>query len=210
MDFCLLNDGKEDLFVSALRSRLEGLGPSVWLNRETSFSDQLSAIEPSILSKPFVLVLDLGKEKLKHWDMPLYEALQSRIFGGIRLPRNSSVIILSESSESEVYSLKTDSLNWLCHLMDVHTEVLEKDLLSFFSKQSIDEFRMKDFKERLANIVVTKIEEERANPSFKTKMLQTGHRGEKGLVEPDAMLSRPLKERVMKKLKHWVNSTYER
>lgn len=204
MDFCIFNDGKDDLFVLELRRSLDALGPSVWLNRESSFSDQISAIEPLILSRPFVLVLDLGKEKLKHWDEPLNDALQSRIFGGVRLPKNSSVIILSESSKDEIYKLKTDSLTWFCISVDVQTRAIEEELLKLYSKKSIDEFRMKDVKERLARTVVSKIEEERVKPSPKTRMLQTGHRGEKGLVEPDAMLSRPLKERMLQKVKTWL------
>lgn len=204
MDYCVLNDGKDDHFRSALKERMESLGPSVWLNRETSFSDQLASVDASTLLKPVVLVLDLGAENLKYWVEPLDNALNSRIFGGVRLPRNSSVIVLSEANRESVFRLRSTSLGWYCHLIDVHAKRLREGLSVYFKEEAIDEVMINESKEGLADFIVEDISEQRVKPNYKTRLIRSGIMGDKGLVEPDKILSRPLKERVVKKIIDWL------
>lgn len=201
MDLCILIDGKDDPFISAFRDNLGSIGKYVWLDRDTPFSDQLSKESESFGKEPIVLVIDIGKEKIRHWEKPMRDALQSRIFGGVKLPEGSSVVFFSQESKEAVQKLERDTFMWLCRFYDLHNSRYQKEASFYLKDELITPELISKMKAEHAPSYVKKISDDRKNPTLWTKFLESSKSSQVGLIEPDAILSEPLSKRVIHRIK---------
>lgn len=183
MDYVFLNDEGDGL-SEVVKSAIEPLGKSIWLTRDRSFSEQMEESLKDHDGSPVVVVIDIGAEKISCWDGPLGSAIKNRFIGGNELPSDSSIIVLSESSQKDVFKNSPENMGVIGRFVNCKRKDYLESLKVF---TNITDIKEEDLTKTITSVVTTlvsRMSEEREATRQKTLIFNAESKNTKGLVEP--------------------------
>ncbi|WP_410950752.1 hypothetical protein [Pseudomonas sp. S1(2024)] len=142
MDRIFLTDKTTD-FIDILVDELQPISSIVTLNLNSPLSEQMEAFFNDHDQSPVVAVIDIGGGKPLDWNKPLVAALDSRVIGGVQLPDQSSIFILTEWSIADLvkpdYGAPFHELTSKVRLTNVAHDFLVANSAHWFSEPAAQE-----------------------------------------------------------------------